>query len=91
MHEFRQKYKFGKNSEKPILFIYWPEFWMKNFVSDYQAVLREYGEMFDIYYCGDEKEAKKYFDIDSMPEMVANVFIIEPNNLQPLKSAEGYE
>lgn len=35
MAEFRQKYKYGKGAEKPILFISWPEMFMSQYVSDF--------------------------------------------------------
>jgi hypothetical protein len=35
MAEFRQKYKYGKNAEKPILLIMWPEMMMKQYVPDF--------------------------------------------------------
>ena len=35
MKLFREKYKYGKNAEKPILFICWPEMFMREYISEY--------------------------------------------------------
>mgnify|MGYP006906977285 FL=1 len=59
--------KYGKKAEKPILFIYWPEMFMEQYFTEFQATLRNYNEMFDVYYCKDENEANKYFNIKTMP------------------------
>ena len=58
MKEFREKYKYGKDAERPILFIYWPDVFMKEYITDYEAILRNYDDMFDVFYCSDAKEAK---------------------------------
>jgi hypothetical protein len=67
MEEFRQKYKYGKNAEKPILFISWPEILMSQYISQFQATLRNYNDMFDVYYCPDKNEASKYFNVNQLP------------------------
>ena len=64
MAEFRQKYTYGKGAEKPILFIFWPEMFMSQYVSDFSSTLRNYNDMFDVYYCNDEDEANKYFNMN---------------------------
>jgi len=56
MKEFREKYKHGKNADKPILFICWP--YMEGLLSEYQATLRNYDGMFDVFYCSDYNVAK---------------------------------
>jgi hypothetical protein len=44
---------------KPIMLILWEDMLMRNFSQDFQSVLREgdLAELFDVYYCGDEKVA----------------------------------
>ena len=66
MQEFREKYKYGKNAERPMLFIYWPSVFMKEYIQDYQAILRDYDDMFDVFYCSDVNEARLYFNMDEM-------------------------
>ena len=89
MKEFREKFKYGKDAEKPILFICWPEMFMKEYMTEYQATLRNYDGMFDVFYCSDHDLAKQYFDMEKMPKELPCMFIIDPKGLQPLKSSEG--
>ena len=35
MNEFRQKVKYGKDAEKPILLILWPEMFMSQYSQDF--------------------------------------------------------
>lgn len=53
MDEFRRKYKYGTDAEKPILVIFWPEYFMSNMISDFQQVLRNYNGVFDVFYIKD--------------------------------------
>lgn len=34
--------------------------------------------MFDVYYCKDEKEANKYFNMKQMPKELPHMYIIDP-------------
>lgn len=63
MRDFKAKYKYGKNATKPIIFILWTEMFMSNFAPDFQGVLRNYNEMFDVYFCSDEKKAAEFFNV----------------------------
>ena len=76
MKEFRQKLKYGKNATKPILFIFWPEVFMSMYSNEYNNVLRNYSDVFDVYYCRNEKEAAKFFKLG--PKELPHIFIIDP-------------
>ena len=58
--EFTKKIKSPKQT-RPILFIYSPPMYMSRYLPEFKDVLRNYTEVFDIYYTGDQKEASKIF------------------------------
>ena len=89
MKEFRQKIKYGKNAEKPILFIVWPEMFMEQYFSEFQATLRNYNEMFDVYYCKDVDHANRYFHAKTMPKEIPQLYIIDPKAKKEIKTLEG--
>lgn len=79
-NSFKNKYKHGLNAEKPILFIYWPEMFMSQFIGEFHSVLRNYNDMFDVYYCRDEADAKQFFNTKVMPKELPHLYIIDPKS-----------
>jgi len=47
--------------------------------------------MFDIYYCKDENEAKRYFNIKQMPRELPHLYIIDPKSEVELKRKDASE
>lgn len=84
-NSFKNKYKHGLNAEKPILFIMWPEMFMSQFIGEFDQTLRKYNDMFDVYYCRDEADAKQFFNTKMMPKELAHMYIIDPKSKQELK------
>ena len=83
---FKNKYKHGLNAEKPILFIYWQEMFMSQMIGQFVDVLRNYDNMFDVYYCKDEAEAKRFFNTKIMPKELPHLYIIDPKSKKEVKS-----
>jgi hypothetical protein len=80
---------YGENVEKPILFIYSPSMYMSRYVGEFKEVLREFNDVFDVYYTGDEKKASEYFYTKEFPEIIPYVVIVDPKKKKELKSQEG--
>jgi hypothetical protein len=89
MNEFRRKFLYGEGATKPILFIYSPPLYMSRYVGDFKAVLKTYTEVFDIYYTGDEYEAKRFFYTREFPDIIPYVVIIDPSTKKELRSEDG--
>lgn len=62
---------------------------MSRYVGDFSAVLKNYTEVFDIYYTGDEHEAKRFFYTREFPEIIPYVVIIDTQKKKALKSEAG--
>jgi hypothetical protein len=60
--------KIKNGIEKPILFISWPEYLMSMYVSDFSKVIRNYENVFDVYYCEDMERARDLIDTKSLPK-----------------------
>ena len=89
MKEFRKAIKANNEAERPILLIVWPEHFMSNMVSDFSKVLRNYNDVFDIFYCKDENKAAEFFDVKKMPKEVPHLYIIDPKRKKPIKTRLG--
>ena len=72
----------GINAEKPLLFIYSPPLYMSRYVGDFKEILKNYGEVFDIYYTGDEDKAKRFFYTKEFPDIIPYVVIIDTKKLK---------
>ena len=59
---------------------------MSQFISDFDQVLRNYNNMFDVYYCKDESDAKKFFNTKVMPKELPHLYIIDPKSKKEIKS-----
>lgn len=78
MKEFGRKFKYGKNADKPIMFIYSPALYMSRYIGEFKEVLKNYSDVFDLYYTGDEKLASRYFYTKEFPDIIPYVVIIDP-------------
>lgn len=79
MDEFRQKLKNGTDSKKPILFILWKEMFMSVYIQEFQKVLRDLDNLFEVYFCDDDQFAAQFFNTKMMPLELPHIYIIEPN------------
>lgn len=89
MQEFRKKFLYGEGASKPIIFIYSPPMYMSRYVGEFRSVLKNYSEVFDIYYTGDEEQAKRFFYTKEFPDIIPYVVIIDPSKKKSLKSEAG--
>ena len=64
---------------------------MSQYAPEFQQTLRNYNEMFDIYYCNDESKAKLYFNTKQMPKELPHLYIIDPKSKQEVKVKDGIE
>ena len=73
--EFRHKYLNG--AEKPMLFIYCPPLYMSRYVGEFKEVLKNYQEVFDVYYTDDTEKAGALFYVKEFPEIFPYVLIVD--------------
>ncbi len=66
------------------MFVYSPHLYMSRYVGDFKEVLKNYGEVFDIYYTGDEKKAKRMFYTKEFPDIIPYVVIIDTKKQKEL-------
>lgn len=59
---------------------------MSRYVNEFTAVLKQHQEVFDVYYCNDEQQAKEYFYLHEFPDVIPFVTIIDPKRRVGLKS-----
>ena len=50
-------------------------------------VIRNYSDVFDVYYCKDEKFAKQFFNTKTMPKELPHIYIIDPKSQEPIKNS----
>jgi hypothetical protein len=62
---------------------------MSRYVGEFKEVLKNYKEVFDIYYTGNEKRASKFFYTREFPEIIPYVVIIDTKKRKALKSEDG--
>ena len=84
--EFRRKMKHPAQNQKPLLFVYAPAMYMSRYVGEFKEVLKNYNEVFDIYYTPDESKAQQLFHTREFPEIFPYVVIIDPKKRKSLKS-----
>lgn len=82
--EFRKKFKHG--SQKPLMFVYSPAMYMSRYIGEFKDVLKNYTEVFDIYYTADDKEASELFYTKEFPEIFPYVVIVDPKKRKSLKA-----
>lgn len=85
MKEFKRKYR--KGSDKPILLIVWKEMFMSFNAQEFGIALRDFNQLFDVFYCSDEKEVKKYFH-SYLPMDFPHVYIIDKTT-QEITNRDG--
>lgn len=86
--EFKRKFLTGKGASKPLLFIYSPPLYMSRYIVDFKEVLKNYQEVFEVYYCDDEKEASRLFYTKEFPDVFPYVVIVDPKKKKSLKKDE---
>jgi hypothetical protein len=76
---------------------------MSRYVNEFTTIIKNYQEVFDVYYCSDELQAKEYFYLHEFPDVIPFVTIIDskrrvglksprnPKELIPLKSMRPIE
>lgn len=74
--EFKKKFKQG-NATKPMIFIYCPSLYMSRYIGEFKEVLKNYLEVFEVYYTDDEKEASQVFYTKEFPDIFPYVVIID--------------
>ena len=90
MKMFKKKYSRQLESDKPLLLILWPQMFMSQFIGEMSQTLRQYNDMFEIYYCKDEKLAKQMFNTSMMPRELPHVYIVDPGSEPvPIKKTDG--
>lgn len=62
---------------------------MSRYVQDFKEVLKDYQEVFDIYYCDDEDTANRFFYTKEFPDIIPYVVLIDPKKIEPLKGEAG--
>lgn len=87
--EFRSKFKHPSSSQKPLLFIYSPAMYMSRYIGEFKEVLKNYREVFDIYYTDDESEASEIFFTKEFPEIFPYVVIVDPKKRKAVRSAKA--
>lgn len=87
--DFRKKFKYGVNSDRPMIFVYSPALYMSRYLPEFKEAFRSYTEVFDIYYTADESEASQLFYTKEFPEIFPYVAIIDPKKRKELKMIKG--
>lgn len=72
-----------------MIFIYSPPLYMSRYIGDFKEALKNYQEVFDIYYTDNENEASQVFYIKEFPEVFPYVAIIDTKKKKSLKSEAG--
>jgi hypothetical protein len=62
---------------------------MSRYVPDFKEVLKNYLEVFEIYYTGDQEEASQLFYTKEFPEIFPYVVIVDTKKQKELKSSAG--
>ena len=85
MEELKRKLKTGKDADRPILLLIWPEMFMSQYAQEFQTALRNYNEMFEVYYCRKEELVSDILNTRMMPKELVHMYIFDPKTLQPLE------
>ena len=64
-------------TDKPVLLLIWPEMFMSQYASEFQTVLRNYNEMFDVYYCRQSSDLASVLHTTIMPKELVHMYIID--------------
>ena len=66
------------------MFIYCPHMYMAKYMGDFKDVLKNYSEMFEIYYSGDEKKTSELFYTKDFPDLFPFMVIIDTTKKRPI-------
>lgn len=72
-----------------MLFIYSPSLYMSRYIGEFKEVLKNYSDVFDVYYTDNKKEASQVFYTSEFPDVFPYVAIIDPKKKKALKSGAG--
>ena len=86
--DFKNKLLNG-TSTKPMIVIYCPALYMSRYIGEFKEVLRNYMDVFDVYYTDDEKQAEQVFYIKEFPDIFPYVAIVDSKKKKALKSEDG--
>ena len=75
--ELRQIMKGKKKTEKPILLLIWPEMFMSQYSQEFQNVLRNYNDMFDVFYCRKQSDVADLLNTGIMPKELVHMYIVD--------------
>ena len=89
MKELKRIMKGQKKTERPVLLLMWPELFMSQYAGELQNALREYNEMFEVFYCREELELRDVLNTRLMPKEVIHMYIIDTQTKEPLKKLES--
>jgi len=62
---------------------------MSRYIGEFKDVLKNYQEVFDVYYTDDQKQASEVFYTKEFPDIFPYVAIIDPKKKKSLKSEAG--
>lgn len=63
--------------------------YMSRYVGEFKDVLKDYTEVFDIYYTNDPKKASRFFYIKEFPDIIPYVAIIDTSKKKAVTSQDG--
>lgn len=63
---------------------------MSRYVGEFKEVLKNYSEVFDIFYTGDEDKARRFFHTREFPEIIPYVVIIDPKKRKEIKGQDDF-
>ena len=86
--EFKNKFLNGA-ATKPMIFIYCPALYMSRYIGEFKEVLKNYTDVFDVYYTDDEKQASRVFYTKEFPDIFPYVVVVDTKKKKALKSEAG--
>jgi hypothetical protein len=63
--------------------------YMSRYVGDFKDILKEYSDVFDVYYTNDENKAKRFFYTKEFPDIIPYVVIVDTKKTKAVKGEEG--
>lgn len=89
MRQLRRKLRGEEPSPRPILFIYYKQFFMEYFQSLLKQTLHKngYDQMFDLYYCDDPAVASALIETNKFEDPIPVVYLFDPSQQTSVASA----
>ena len=76
MKEFKHKLE-SEDNDRLLMFILWNDTFMGMNAKQFHKVLRDFNELFEVYYCNDDKVASEFFNTDLMPAEIPMIYIVD--------------